>query len=398
MNAWGALWSVHDPGLPVLIAPIYAIAAAVATAVPESVLARARQSQGLFAYSLVSVSMLALSAWGVSLIVGSLLRLAEPRRAVGVAAAMAFAPPFMAHAFLVFPDTVAAVATCTVVWLLCLEPHELSVRRMLLVALGMGLMPWLHRRYALLVAGLVFVVVHRHWLWVRAQHVGALTAAAAAVVLPIAALVVLTWVAWGHPGGPQAIAGPLSAARIPEGSLGLLLDRERGLLSYAPIYLLLPACWVIAWRRRWALMVPVLLLFLPAAAFLEWFGGFSPAARYLVPVVPLLVLPAADALESRRLRWIALALSGFQAAICAYVWQAPRTLWPRELGTNQALEAIPFVGLQYSRLLPSMLTGDTVARGLATAAALGAATAVLVVLSQPRPARHVSDRHGAPPA
>jgi hypothetical protein len=142
-------------------------------------------------------------------------------------------------------------------------------------------------------------------------------------------------------------------------------------------------------------MVPVLLLFLPAAAFLEWFGGFSPAARYLVPVVPLLVLPAADALESRRLRWVALVLSGFQAAICAYVWQAPRTLWPRELGTNQALEAIPLVGLQYSRLLPSMLTGDSVARGMATAAALAAVTAVLVTVSQPRRARHVSDRRTA---
>ncbi len=49
-------------------------------------------------------------------------------------------------------------------------------------------------------------------------------------------------------------------------SLGLLLDREYGLLPWAPVYLLLPAAWAIDRRASWPLLVPAVLLFLPCAA------------------------------------------------------------------------------------------------------------------------------------
>jgi hypothetical protein len=384
---WGGTWSVHDVGLPVLLAPVYAAAAAIATEMPEDLLSRVRQSRGLFAYSLVSLSILALAAWGVSLFLSGLLRIADRRAAVWTAAGLAFVPPFLAHSFLVFPDIVAAVVVCAVVWLLCLETRELTLGRVLMVALAVGLLPWLHRRFAPLGAGVALVVIDRHAPWFRAQRPGPRAALAGLVVLPAVALYLLMWIAWGNVGGPQGYERPFSGDWIPRGALGLLLDRERGLLAYSPLYLLLPACWVLGWRRHWPLAVPVLLVFVPAAAFVEWFAGFSPAARYLVPVVPLLLVPAADALTSPRLRRLWVILGLFQAVICAVVWQMPRTLWPQDQGTNLAMESIPLVGWAYARALPSVFTSDSLANGLGAAAALAAATLAIVLVERTRGAR-----------
>lgn len=71
-----------------------------------------------------------------------------------------------------------------------------------------------------------------------------------------------------------------------------------------------------------------------------------------------------------------------QAAISAYTWQFPRTLWPREQGSNQVLDAIPVVGPWYEQFLPSMRTGDPVLRGLETVAMIGLATAVVVLVAR----------------
>src|SRR4029079_18532938 len=181
---------------------------------------------------------------------------------------------------------------------------------------------------------------------------------------------------------PQMLEGlPFSMATVQRGIIGLLVDRERGLVAYAPIYLLLPACWALLWRKHAWLLLPVALLFIPMASFAVWSAGFSPAARYLVPLVPLLLYPAVQALTGRPMIFAAMLCVIFQAAITAIVWGAPRTLWPLECGTNQALERIPVVGVLYERFLPSMLTGDSVGRGMVVLAAIVAVGAVLAAVS-----------------
>src|SRR5687767_9845459 len=64
----GALWSVHDVGVPIVVAPVYAVASRLAARVPEAWLAGVRQTRGLFAYSLVSVSLIVLTALSVRLL------------------------------------------------------------------------------------------------------------------------------------------------------------------------------------------------------------------------------------------------------------------------------------------------------------------------------------------
>jgi hypothetical protein len=164
--------------------------------------------------------------------------------------------------------------------------------------------------------------------------------------------------------------------------LGLLLDRERGLVAHGPLYLLLPACWCLARRRDLHLLVPVSLLFFPMAGFAVWSAGFSPAARYLVPLVPLLAVPAAAALDYPAFRRAAVAGALFQAVMTAIVWQSPRLLWPEEAGRNVALERIPVVGKAYEWFLPSMLTGDSIVRGWLSACVVLLAALVIAMLSR----------------
>jgi len=355
----GALRSVHDIGLPIAIVPAYVVATRVAAWVPDSWLARVRQSRGLFAYSLVSLCLMAATAWGSFLLAAGLARQVPGGRADLVVLVMALTPPVLSHAFLVFPETVAFVVVCGVMWLWLLDEAELSPGRVLLVLATVACMPWLHRKYSPLVLGLLVVLAVRHLPWLRRQSRPVRVTLALTATLPHAALYAWTAVTWGTAGGPHMLdAVPFSASGLPTGALGLLFDRERGLVGYAPVYLLTPACLALAWRNvRW-LMLPMTAFFLPMAAFVTWDAGFSPAARFLVPLTPIVAVAAALALAHRPLRRAFAPILVLQVVIGAVVWQRPRLLWPRELGTNDALEAIPLVGPVYERMLPTLHTGD----------------------------------------
>ncbi len=382
-NRAGVVWSVHDIGLPVLLLPVYAAATRLATLVPNDVLRRFRQDQGLFAYSLIGLVLATLTAWGLWLLSLGFERLAPGQGAI-VALVMGLSPPVLSHAFLVFPDTVAFVVTCAVVWLCCMKTGELTPRRVVPVIAVLGVLPWVHRKYVLLEFGLLLIFFVRHRVWLMRESRVMLAALAALAFIPQAFMHVWTFASWGTLGGPQMLGDdlPFTPQRLQTGAFGLILDRERGLLAYAPIYLILPACWALGWRTHRLLLVPVLLLFLPMATFMNWHGGFSPAARYILPIMPLLAVPAATALRAPIVRWTAVPLFIFQALILAVVWSSPRTLWPREQATNAALEKIPIIGTAYERWLPSLATGDPVLGAWVFAGVLALVTAAIVVAAR----------------
>ena len=162
---------------------------------------------------------------------------------------------------------------------------------------------------------------------------------------------------------------------LASGLVGLWIDRQSGLLAYAPLYWILPACWWLTWKRTWPYVVPFLLLYLPAAAFvIGWWAGFAPAARYLVPSVPLLAVPMIEALRYRAVRIAALALLLPQLVIDAVVWQHPRWLWPAPEG-NLALHALGPFGRMYAGVLVGVQSGAPMfaAIWIGTVAAVGLA-------------------------
>jgi len=215
----GRLWSTHDIGLPVLILPAYAAATRLSQLVPGSVLTKIRQPRGLFAYSLVSLSMTVLSALGLRLLLVGLSRHVESNHAIAITLAAGLSPPILSHAFLVFPETPAFFVVCAVVWLLSVRSEEVTIRRFILVAIAIGLLPWLHRKYSFFVFGLAFVVLYRHWPAFRSQPAGTRWMFAIAALGPQLALHAWSWYAWGTLGGPQMLTTlPFSVAGLVTGS------------------------------------------------------------------------------------------------------------------------------------------------------------------------------------
>lgn len=83
---------------------------------------------------------------------------------------------------------------------------------------------------------------------------------------------------------------------------GLSVDRQYGLLVVAPVYALAVVGIVVLWRcpeYRWTVIglgviaVPYVAL---TADFRVWWGGWSPPARYLAVLTPLLAAPLARSL------------------------------------------------------------------------------------------------------
>ena len=159
---------------------------------------------------------------------------------------------------------------------------------------------------------------------------------------------------------------------------GQLIDRENGLLVWAPVYLAAIVAWWHTRARTWPLLVPALLLYLPSAANEMWWGGFAPAARFLVPLVPLLAVPLASGLADRAFARAVLALCVPQLVISAIGWQRPRYLWPRGDGLNRVLDALPGIGRALNDALPSFRVGpvDPVAVAVAVLALLAAGIAL----------------------
>jgi hypothetical protein len=168
--------------------------------------------------------------------------------------------------------------------------------------------------------------------------------ARAAFVLPLAALVAartaLNYHFWGSfVTGPHAHAGVwpglAETARVAAIRFaGLLLDQEFGLLIYAPLFLLAAPGFAVLGRTRPAvagaasaiIACYVLTIILPMTNVQGWTGGWSPAARFLAPVVPLLAVGVAAAMPLLP-RAVIVVVVALQIAIDAYAWQHPKNLW-----------------------------------------------------------------------
>jgi hypothetical protein len=71
-----------------------------------------------------------------------------------------------------------------------------------------------------------------------------------------------------------------------------------------------------------------------------WRGGWSPAARFLVPVAPFLGLALALGI-SRTPRIITGAILAAQACMDGYFWSHPKLLWSMDGGVTDVSWAIP---------------------------------------------------------
>jgi hypothetical protein len=354
----GALRSVHDIGVPVLLLPAFAVATALEFVPPERWLRRFRMTRGLFAYSLLSLVVIGVVVAAAGLTLSALERSGLGSRSAAVVVLVAWlAPPVLSTSFLIFPEPFALLMTAWAMleWASANRPWG---RRSAVFCAAMGLLVWTHRKFALYALAILLIIWWRRSRLGTAPSGRTMTTAAVLFALPLMGLVVWTLHYWGNIAGPMALDGlPFTLSSLAAGIPGLLIDRENGLIWWAPLYALVPAGWWLRGRDLDAWVLPIAALIVPAAAH-QWWAGFSPAGRFIVPLVPIFCFAGAGLLSARPARLLAAALLVPQLLIAAYAWQHPRLLWPQGDGDNRILSTfLGAMGTAHS-WIPSFRTAD----------------------------------------
>jgi hypothetical protein len=350
----GLLYSVHDIGLPVVLTPLYAVTTSLSTLPPPRLLQRLKLTPGLLAYSLISLFLIVVSAASATLVRSSLLAVGvTPVSASALVLVAWLSVPVLANSFVVFPEVPMLLVCSLAVRLWATQTGRALFSQWMVVGVALGLSPWLHRKFIVLVACVALILVAKHWPALRTWPARQLAGVAAALSIPSLLLVWWTWLAWGSAGGPLMAGGPpFEWDAFKAGVLGLLLDRENGLLVWAPAYALLPAAVAGAsTQARWWLL-PTLVLYILSSAHGQWWAGFSPVGRFLLPIVPMVVFVAGTSRPGELVKGCFYLLLVPQAIITAYAWQHTRSLWPQGDGVNRVLAGL--FGSGADAVLPSL--------------------------------------------
>lgn len=359
----GVLRPVHDVGLPLLTAPYFGLAYAVAERftdlIPERIRKRARLDRWIVLRQLVSIFMIGVSCLLAAVFFDLCFDLTRSARlAFSTAVLFMLSPPVMSHAYVFFTEIPSALVA---LWVYrALRSAGGPDPRAFGIGCATGFLLLLHVRNVGLALALALLAFYR----MRSNHrrAAAFGVGFATILILRTALNMHFWGTLFVTPHVRTVSWPglgAAAAEVGRRALGLVLDQEHGLLPYAPCYLLAPAGWV--WLRRrhpdvaaeslaliGAYLLPVLL---PTTNVHGWRGGWSPAARFLVPVAPFLGVALAFGL-CRAPRVIAAVILAAQACLDGYFWSHPKLLW--NLGTGRAAHLEALGGERLAAAFPSI--------------------------------------------
>jgi hypothetical protein len=310
----GEIYSIHAPGLPALIAPAFALGG----------------YHGVMVFLVLLAAAGSALAWHLAWLV--------TRRADAAWfgwAAVTFSTSAIFHSFTVYPDGPGGVIVLTGVWALLRADHDSRsgderTLPWLLHGAALATLPWIHTRFALLAGGLGAVILLR-------LGTNRNPAAKAVAFLSLPAVSALCWVGYfvniyGTPDPSAPYANEEGAASfIPGGLAGLIFDQRFGLLAYAPVLFCAFAGLVamVMQRARRRLGLELLFVLIPyllaVTHFAMWWGGTSAPARFFVPMLPMLAIPAAVAwtgIRHRATRVMAiasLAATAWASAVLVFV-------------------------------------------------------------------------------
>jgi hypothetical protein len=337
----GHIYSVHTPGLSLLLLPAYA----------------------LLGYPGARLVMSAVAALTGGLVYRLVLEVTERRFvATAVWAVVTFLPPLPFYAVALYPEVPAGFATA--LFLLTSRARR-PATMVLLAAAAAAALPWLHPKFLpLALLGMTLTLL-------RPLRPAVRWAGIALPLLSIGALLFFFERVYGQASFSAAygsgFAKDVSLMRVPWGLSGLFLDRQFGLLWMAPLFVLAVPGALALWSRRPGDALRALLLggasLGMGAAFSMWWGGACPPGRFLIPALPALALALALALPGRRV--LAGALAGLGAAVTVLAAEAPRAIHNRADGESGLLTTLA-PALNLSARLPSFVGHDPTAALLGT--------------------------------
>lgn len=287
LNAAGQQILNHHLGLPVLIAPAYALAGRFGVLVFQTMLG------GVLVAMIFKLALLISQDTRASLLATLFVTLS---------------PPLLLYQYLVYPELIAALLVTVVLHYALtqtLAQNKPAVYLTLLVAVSLAILPWLNRRFVPLAIVLALIVIWsgRH----RASPPGYITGAGVVtVIMTTISIGLLFWFNSQLDSPVRAdITAPLDGSavwsRLVRGTVGWLLDQQRGLFVYAPIYMVafwgLPILIAHSLRRHnlnWTSIVPFLIslggVILAGGFWIAWELGPRFVVVALPTLAPLLAL------------------------------------------------------------------------------------------------------------
>ncbi len=286
-GADGEIYSVHAPGLPVLLLPVYAVAGYL----------------GCVVFICLIGALAALAIFDLSEALGG------RRAALLTWVAACLTIPFVPHSWLIFPEVVGALLVAWAALWIWRDADRPSVAAWGWRGAALAVLPWLHTKFAIFLGVFATVIVLRMWR----RRFAAAVAFSVPIFISLAAWFGFFYVIYGTL-SPTAAYGQYRAyniypANIPRGLLGLMFDQKFGLLFYTPVYLFaIAGAWKMLRRRDlwWlggSLLVATALFVGQTTELYMWWGGNSAPARFLVPIVPCLAPMIALAIADSRRTW-----------------------------------------------------------------------------------------------
>lgn len=301
----------HQLGLPLLIAPAYALGGRFGVLLFQAILA------GLLA-ALTFKLAVEVSGDEIAALLATLF--------------VALSPPLLLYPFLVYPELLGALLTTVVVYY-ALTKNEATRTETILVILSLLALPWLNRRFVPLALLLALLI---SWAW--RQRGGFSNVGLWALGGVVLSMVGLTWLNYQFEAPARLditapTSGSLLGLRLARG-IGWLLDQQRGLLIFAPIYSM--ALWGVlpllhkSWQQRnrqWFALLPFLLSLGLAAGAGGFWVAWELGPRFLVvalpTLAPLLALAWQHYCRSRVWTGLTLFLFGWSVANGLIILQNP---------------------------------------------------------------------------
>ena len=300
-EAW---YSIHSPGLSFLLLPILLV------------------TSNLF---LIRIYLAIFAILSLVVIFEVCYGLTGNRFASGLTiAVVGLTRPYFTHSILLFPEIIASLC----ISLLILR-HILIIRhnQVNLVSIGilLGVIPYLHLRYLPLV--LFFIILFTFDVIIVLRKIQRLFEMFLPFILLITGLILYYVILFGSLDvDKEQTFWSFSMQSLALTFYNIFFNPRKGLFTNAPIYLLsaVGLFHVIKEKQLEYLPLLALVFYLPLiASFGNWYGEWSPAARYLVVVTGVLSMPLATffaRLKTWRTKFIFYFLSTISILISASIF------------------------------------------------------------------------------
>jgi hypothetical protein len=329
------LYSKHQPALPVLLVPFYFLGEKLGKFVFDLSGNAAQERKIIIFFSRLPVCFLtAFLSIAFFLYVWELTQ----KRNIAILSwlVFSFTPPLLFYSHVLYPEILVALILL-LVSLQIIQKKNFSPGSLFGAGIGIGLLPWCGIKYIVPAATISLIIVFLFLRWPEKDAKKAF-AFVGPILLSAGLYLSLLFNLYGNL-SPQTIykgTAPAGSYRLSPfivsdlfdfliRLLGYLFDQRAGVFVIAPVYiLLLPGLFLLARRsKKETFLLAGLFSVFWAFCSLTYFywGGYSPPARPLLPVLWILALFMAGAFASSRdhpslvVRNVLVAIGFFMAAV-----------------------------------------------------------------------------------